>query len=127
MWSFFWTALWATLFNCHDQGKSVSEINWRDDVRGEHRDRDAVAHTIRDDVTLEENEEYSNIFREMVPLLRDWLLLSLDEMTRSWSRELLDVRKKGSAPADLLMLFHKYRGVLDFVGILSKSGLLSNN
>lgn len=126
MWSFFWTALWATLFNCHDQGKSITENNWRDDVRGQHRDRDYVAQMIRGE-PIERRKEFSLMLRQMAPLLREWHK-SLEEMNFKWAGEVIAM-EESAAPADLLTLFHKYahQGVLDFVHILWESDLLKQS
>lgn len=120
LWSFFWAALWATLYNCHHPGQTDMENEWRQQLRDGRTSREDVALFIKTYPILEKKQVYSQILRQMAPLLRQWYT-SLTEMVSKWVLELDTVEEKGNANADALMLFHKfaYSGVLDIVRMIS--------
>lgn len=121
LWSFFWTALWATLTNRHHPNQTDMEKNWRLQLCAGGAFREKVAALIKMNSTLEKKQGYSPILRQMAPLLRRWYT-SLNEMGPRWTEELDTVEEKGNADAGALMLFHKfaYGGMLDIVRMISE-------
>ena len=125
LWSFFWTALWATLFNHHHRGQTRREVAWRNQLCSEWMSREDVVHAINNDITIENREECSSILWAMAPLFRQWHLF-LSEMQRRWGQDMFNMKKEKKGSTDYVMLFNKYAysGVLQIVHILSESPML---
>jgi hypothetical protein len=117
--SFYWTAVWAILYNQKCRGETDEEIGWREEIRGKSASRGEAASEMQSELT-EYTTTYSPMLRRMVPVLNDWWD-KLDRMRDDWDR-LWEVQKmKNSEPDIKSVLFHRfaYQGVYELVKVIS--------
>jgi len=118
--SFFYSALWATLWN-----ENIEEIpseleTWRQKVRGTSDNREAVIHDLVDERF---NIDLPKIVRDMNPLLQEWHK-GLDALVSDWIDIYRGDPEKFASrfPPDKLLEFDifAYRGVLLFAELALK-------
>lgn len=120
LYSFFWTAVWATLFNPKG-ARSTDEILWREDMRGTYSVRDAIATEMRDKAIVA-SAEHSRIVTDMLPIFGDWWI-ALDAMRVEWLKFAVHApTAENESSRFYLPQFNTFahRGVVKFAQIVHK-------
>ncbi|KAF8314585.1 uncharacterized protein EI90DRAFT_3135848 [Cantharellus anzutake] len=113
MYSFFYVAVWATLWNIK-KGHTKREDVWRDGLRS--KERDAKVADLLAQRTEKPSQTYAPIILGMIPVLDDWWM-KLSQLRRSSGPS----RDEDQGILRLVYFDQlAYRGIADFVQIVKK-------
>ncbi|KAJ7162646.1 hypothetical protein C8R43DRAFT_991048 [Mycena crocata] len=126
--SFFWLALWATLFNRHypSETRSKIETNWQKIIdSADYKEKTTFTtelHNLTSKAVTKRSLTSSSITRELLPLLWDWWKLQV-KLRQNWQEtidlveEVTDLRQRAKICLDKFRLF-AFCGVRDFLQLV---------